>query len=197
MYLGVGKLVTSITMTVFYIFMYYIYLENYKVKENKSVTYSVWGLSIIRVILCLFPQNNWITDSSPLFWDILRNIPFTILGCLIVVLYFKERNNDKVFKYIYLLVTLSFLFYIPVVVGAGAIPMLGMLMLPKTVCYVIIMFVFNKKLKEYKKNLNDYTSIYQIFSFLKDILFSQKTNTQNINIYLLLLSRLCMEQFVM
>ena len=148
MYLGVGKLVTSITMTVFYIFMYYIYLENYEVKEKKSVTYSVWGLSILRVILCLFPQNNWLTDSSPLFWDILRNIPFTILGCIIVVLYFKERNNDKVFKYIYLLVTLSFLFYIPVVVGAGAIPMLGMLMLPKTVCYVIIMFVFNKKLKE-------------------------------------------------
>ena len=50
MYLGVGKLVTSITMTVFYIFMYYIYLENYKVKEKKSVTYRVWGLSIIRVI---------------------------------------------------------------------------------------------------------------------------------------------------
>ena len=148
MYLGVGKLVTSITMTVFYIFMYYIYLENYKVKEKKSVTYSVWGLSIIRVILCLFPQNNWITDSSPLFWDILRNIPFTILGGLIVILYFKERNNDKVFKYIYLLVTLSFLFYIPVVLLTNVLPMLGMLMLPKTVCYVIIMFVFNKKMKE-------------------------------------------------
>lgn len=148
MYLGVGKLVTSITMTIFYIFMYYIYLENYEVKENKIVTYSVWGLSMIRVALCLFPQNNWLTDSSPLLWDILRNIPFIILGGLIVVLYFKERNNDKVFKNIYLLVTLSFLFYIPVIVGAGAVPMLGMLMLPKTVCYVIIMFVFNKKLKE-------------------------------------------------
>ncbi len=148
MYLGLGKLVTSITMTVFYIFMYYIYLENYKVKENKIVTYSVWVLSMVRVALCLFPQNNWITDSSPLFWDILRNIPFTILGGLIVVLYFKERNKDKVFKYIYLLVTLSFLFYIPVVVGTGSIPILGMLMLPKTVCYVLIMFVFNKKLKK-------------------------------------------------
>ena len=148
MYLGVGKLVTSITMTVFYIFMYYIYLENYDVKENKVVTYSIWGLSLVRVILCLFPQNNWLTDSSPLMWDILRNIPFIILGGLIVVLYFKKKNEDKIFKNVYLLVTLSFLFYIPVVVGTGAIPMLGMLMLPKTICYVLIMFVFNKKLKE-------------------------------------------------
>ena len=148
MYLGVGKLVTSITMTVFYIFMYYIYLENYDVKENKVVTYSIWGLSLVRVILCLFPQNNWLTDSSPLMWDILRNIPFIILGGLIVVLYFKMKNEDKIFKNVYLLVTLSILFYIPVVVGTGAIPMLGMLMLPKTICYVLIMFVFNKKLKE-------------------------------------------------
>lgn len=148
MYLGVGKLVTSITMTVFYIFMYYIYLENYDVKENKVVTYSIWGLSLVRVILCLFPQNNWLTDSSLLMWDILRNIPFIILGGLIVVLYFKKKNEDKIFKNVYLLVTLSFLFYIPVVVGTGAIPMLGMLMLPKTICYVLIMFVFNKKLKE-------------------------------------------------
>ena len=83
-----------------------------------------------------------------MFWDILRNIPFTILGGLSVILYFKERNNDKVFKYIYLLVTLSFLFYIPVVLWTNVLPMLGMLMLPKTVCYVIIMFVFNKKMKE-------------------------------------------------
>ena len=135
-------------MTVFYIFMYYIYLENYDVKENKVVTYSIWGLSLVRVILCLFPQNNWLTDSSPLMWDILRNIPFIILGGLIVVLYFKMKNEDKIFKNVYLLVTLSFLFYIPVVVGTGAIPMLGMLMLPKTICYVLIMFVFNKKLKE-------------------------------------------------
>ena len=148
MYLGVGKLVTSITMTVFYIFMYYIYLENYEIKENKLVTYSVWGLSLVRVVLCLFPQNNWLTDSSPLFWDILRNIPFIILGGLIVVLYFKKKKEDNTFKNVYLLVTLSFLFYIPVVVGAGSIPMLGMLMLPKTICYVLIMFVFNKKLKE-------------------------------------------------
>lgn len=147
MYLGVGKLVTSITMTVFYIFMYYIYLENYQVEEKKLVTYSIWGLSILRVILCLFPQNNWITDSSPLFWDILRNIPFVILGGLIVVLYFRKRKDDKVFKNVYLLVTFSFLFYIPVVLWTNVIPMLGMLMLPKTICYVLIMFVFNKKLK--------------------------------------------------
>ena len=33
-------------------------------------------------------------------------------------------------------------FYIPVAVGAGMIPILGMLMLPKTVCYILMVVVF-------------------------------------------------------
>ena len=42
----------------------------------------------------------------------------------------------------WLYILLSFLFYIPVVVGTGAVPMLGMLMLPKTICYVLMIAAF-------------------------------------------------------
>lgn len=145
MALGVGKLVTSITMTIFYICMYYIYLNTYEVKENKKVTNSVLVLAIVRIVLCLFPQNNWLTNNSPLSWGVIRNVPFLILGALIVVLYFKQRKEVKSFKNIWLFVTLSFLFYIPVVVGASTIPMLGMFMLPKTVCYILIILAFRKE----------------------------------------------------
>ena len=113
LYLGIGKFVTSITMTFFYILMYYIYLNNYKVKEDKKVTMLVWGLAIVRIALCLFPQNNWFTNNSPLLWGVLRNIPFAILGGLIVYLYFKVRSKDKSLRFVYLFVTFSFLFYIP------------------------------------------------------------------------------------
>ena len=146
--LGIGKLVTSITMTVFYVLMYYIYLNNYEVQENKSVTASVWGLSAVRIALCLFPQNAWLSDNSPLFWGILRNIPFAVLGLVIIMLYFKCRKDDKCFAFIWLYVALSFLFYIPVVIGADALPMLGALMLPKTICYLLILFTFLKKKKD-------------------------------------------------
>ena len=37
---------------------------------------------------------------------------------------------------------MSFLFYIPVAVGAGEVPILGMLMLPKTVCYILLVLTF-------------------------------------------------------
>ena len=147
LYLGVGKFVTSITMTFFYILMYYIYLNNYKVKEDKKVTMLVWGLAIVRIALCLFPQNNWFTNNSPLLWGVLRNIPFAILGALIVFLYFKVRSKDKALRFVYLFVTFSFLFYIPVVLWSETIELLGMLMLPKTVCYVLVILAFKKKLK--------------------------------------------------
>ncbi len=145
--LGAGKLITSITMTVFYILVYYIFLNNYKGRENKGITATIWGLSAIRIALCLFPQNEWFSNNSPLLWGILRNIPFAILGGVIVILYFKFRKDDKCFRFIWLYVTLSFLFYIPVVVGADAVPILGALMLPKTICYLLILFTFLKKKK--------------------------------------------------
>ncbi|MBQ7203813.1 MAG: hypothetical protein IJS03_07345 [Eubacterium sp.] len=145
--LGVGKLITSITMTVFYILMYYIFLSNYKGQESKGITATVWGLSVVRIALCLFPQNEWLSNSSPLLWGVIRNIPFAILGAVIICLYFKFRKEDRCFRFIWLYVTLSFLFYIPVVVGADAVPILGALMLPKTICYLLILFTFLKKKK--------------------------------------------------
>ena len=146
--LGAGKLITSITMTVFYILMYYIFLNNYDAQKRKGVTFSIWGLSAVRIALCLFPQNEWFSNNSPLLWGIIRNVPFAILGAVIVILYFKFRKDDRCFRFIWLYVTLSFLFYIPVVVGADAVPVLGALMLPKTICYLLILFTFLKKKKE-------------------------------------------------
>ena len=143
--LGVGKFVTSITMTIFYLYMYHIYLTNYKKSENKFLTWVLYGLSIVRIALCLLPQNQWLQNESSVTWGIIRNVPFVILGCIIVVLYYNVRNEDAFFKRIWLYVLLSFLFYIPVVVGASIVPMLGMLMLPKTICYILILVAFIKK----------------------------------------------------
>ena len=144
MYLGIGKLVTSITMTIFYIFMYYIYLKVYNNKENKNVTFSIWILSIIRIILCLFPQNKWITNNSPFIWGIIRNIPFIIIGIIITILYYNNRDKISSFKNDWLYVLLSFIFYLIVVLFASSIPILGMFMLPKTICYILIIISFYK-----------------------------------------------------
>lgn len=143
-WLGFGKLVTSITMTVFYVILYYIWQMLYKAPENKKLTAAVWALAAVRVALCLFPQNRWLANESDALWGTLRNIPFVILGAVTVLLWFRERKTLRPFKNVWLYVTLSFLFYIPVAVAAGVFPILGMLMLPKTVCYILLIAVFWK-----------------------------------------------------
>ncbi len=143
-YLGVGKLVTSITMTVFYVILYHIYVKAFSITYKKWIAYILYIFSAVRVILCLMPQNNWLENESSLFWGVLRNVPFIVVGAIIVCLYFAKRKDNKSLKNIWLYVTLSFLFYIPVTVGAGFIPPLGALMLPKTVCYVLMVCAFLK-----------------------------------------------------
>ena len=137
-YLGIGKLITSITMTVFYILLYYVWRTRYEVKGQNHITAAVYALSLARVILCLFPQNDWLSADAPLSWGIYRNIPFALLGLLIIVLFYKsaKEKGDKDFKFMWLTIVLSFGFYIPVVLWADTITLIGMLMIPKTCAYV-------------------------------------------------------------
>lgn len=141
--LGTGKLITSITMTVFYLILYYIWRERYAVQGRKGLTAAMWGLTIARVILCLLPQNDWLSYRQPVLFGILRNIPFAIMGVLIIILFVQEirKSGDKIFRFMPLAVALSFGFYIPVVLFGSAIPLIGMLMIPKTLAYVWVVLM--------------------------------------------------------
>lgn len=150
--LGIGKLITSITMTFFYLILYYIWRERYHIQGRKSLDVTMWVLTAARITLCLFPQNQWLQYDQPLFWGILRNIPFSIMGILIIVLFAQEikKSGDKIFRFMPLAITLSFGFYIPVVLFGSTIPLLGMLMIPKTLAYVWIVQMGWKLYKQSK-----------------------------------------------
>lgn len=136
--LGLGKWITSVTMTAFYVLLYYVWRKRYQVKGQKSVTLAVYLLSAARVVLCMMPQNRWLEAQTPLSWGIYRNIPFALLGLLVIVLFYRsaKEKNDTAFRWMWLTIVLSFGFYIPVVLWADTIPMIGMLMIPKTCAYV-------------------------------------------------------------
>ena len=152
--LGIGKLITSITMTVFYIILYYIWRERYAVAGRKGLTITIWSLAVARIALCLLPQNDWLAYHQPLEFDILRNLPFAAMGIILIVLFYQEarRAADSDFRWMWLAVTLSFLFYVPVVLWSGVWPAIGMLMIPKTLAYVWIVWmgwrVYSAKPKE-------------------------------------------------
>ena len=152
--LGLGKWITSVTMTVFYVLLYYVWRERYEVEGHKSLTVAVYALAAIRVIMCMMPQNQWLTDHSPLIWGVYRNIPFALLGILVIVLFYRsaKEKGDKAFGWMWLTIVLSFGFYIPVVLWAEDIPMIGMLMIPKTCAYVwTVMIGYNAMKRELRK----------------------------------------------
>ena len=141
--LGFGKLITSITMTLFYMILYYIWRIRYQITDKKNVTMTIFILAVIRIFLCLMPGNQWFQENAPLSWGIYRNIPFAMMGVIIIVLFYQKakETKDSTFQFMWLAIVLSFGFYIPVVLFADRYPMIGMLMIPKTCAYVWVVLM--------------------------------------------------------
>lgn len=133
--LGLGKLVTSVTMTVFYILLYFVSIMVCAVPLRSAITAAFFALAAARILLCLCPQNRWFIPNPPLRWSVWRNIPFLAMGIMIIVLF---AGAGAPFRALPLAVALSFLFYLPVVLFSQRFPPVGALMLPKTMAYVWI-----------------------------------------------------------
>lgn len=140
--LGIGKFVTSITMTVFYVLLYYIGVIAYSLEPKSILTVVIWILAIIRIFFCFLPQNKWTEKNASNTWNILRNIPFTLMGILIANVFFQNRFAIPSLQFLWIAILLSFLFYLPVVIWGNKKPMLGALMLPKSCVYIWILTMF-------------------------------------------------------
>lgn len=116
---------------------------------KKNLTIAVWGLALCPIILCLMPQNAWLSREAPQSWGIYRNIPFVILGVLIVILFYNSAKNaqDLPFRFLWLAVVISFACHIPVVLFANIVPAVGMLMIPKTCAYVWVVLIGYQTIK--------------------------------------------------
>ncbi len=68
-----------------------------------------------------------------------------------ITLFYKsaKEKQDVMFKHMWLTILISFGFYLPVVLFADVVPMIGMLMMPKTCAYVwTVLIGFNAMRKE-------------------------------------------------
>ncbi len=137
--LGIGKMITSVTMTFFYVILWHLGLLLYQPNDVVLWTAVVYGLALLRIVLCILPQNRWEEKNSPEKWGIWRNLPFTAMGLLVSVLFFLFRADPRGIGPVWAAVLMSFLFYLPVVFFSRKYPQIGMLMLPKTLMYVWIL----------------------------------------------------------
>ena len=148
--LGLGKWITSVTMTVFYLLLYAVWRERYRIRGRQGLTALVGLLAGVRILLCMLPQNRWLSADAPLVWGIWRNIPFALLGLVMLLLFYRsaKETGDRAFSRMWLTIALSFGFYIPVVLWADAVPMVGMLMIPKTCAYVWTVLIGYNAMKQ-------------------------------------------------
>ncbi len=140
--LGIGKLVASITMTVFYVILWNIGVTYYEGTAAGYMNVIIYALAALRILLCLFPQNRWTAENPPLNWSIGRNIPFFILGMIVMVLFAAGSHaaNGRL-PFLWAAILISFACYLPVVLFSGRNPKLGMLMLPKSCAYAAIVLM--------------------------------------------------------
>ena len=138
--LGIGLQVSSITMTVFYIILLYVWKLTFpELNAPAAVEAMIWISAIIRIVVCFLPQNNWCTDDGNMKLSILRNAVFAVTGIGVIILYAISGNaNGYHMTRMVAAIIISFGCYLPVTLFSKTKPKVGLLMIPKTSAYMWI-----------------------------------------------------------
>jgi hypothetical protein len=139
---GLGALATAITVTIFYILMLMIWQERFD-KPYGWFGYLLFGAAIFRFVIMVFPANEWNSIVPPQPWGLIRNLPLLVqgLGLVYLILRDSQDSGDLTFKWIGNSILISYAMYIPVILFVHQVPMIGMLMIPKTMAYLAIAFI--------------------------------------------------------
>ena len=139
-HLGIGLQVSSITMTVFYIMLMYIWKLTFpELKMPVIIETIIWISAIVRIVICIFPQNNWCTDEGNMKLSIIRNAVFAVTGVGVIILYIISGNTYGYhMTRMVAAIIISFGCYLPVTLFSKTKPKVGLLMIPKTCAYMWI-----------------------------------------------------------
>ena len=136
---GLGALATAITVTIFYVLV----LDIWRLRFNKTFgwfEYFLLAVAGIRFVIMVLPGNQWDSVVPPQPMGLIRNLPLMVLGLggMYLILRDSYRTGDRLFMGIGWCILISYAFYTPVILFVQQVPMLGMLMIPKTLAYVAI-----------------------------------------------------------
>lgn len=152
LWVGLGALATAVTVTFFYVLMLDIWRVRFSQKYG-WFEYLLIASVPARFIVMAFPGNEWGSTVPPVFWGPFRNIFLMILGLGVLYLILRDslKTGDRLFRWVAYCIFFSYLFYTPVIFMVREFPMVGMLMIPKTIMYVAIAFLAYKGLYPQKK----------------------------------------------
>jgi magnesium-transporting ATPase (P-type) len=136
--LGVGTLLEMIGLT----FLFILFTDAWRIHFNRpnNLFFKILiGIGVVGLIIFAFPQNEWLAQSAPYTWLVIRNIPWLIQGVVLSILIFRDARaaNDKKLVRIGIYIFVSYFFYMPVIFFGQLVPMLGMLMIIGTIIYML------------------------------------------------------------
>ena len=150
--IGIGMMTTAFTVTMFYmVFVFVWQARNHE--GNNWLTTLLLAIGIVRIVFMALPANQWGNVIPPQPIGIYRNLFLILQGVGLLVLLFRSavRKNDTLFLTIAWMIVVSFVFYLPVILFAQKVPMIGMLMIPKTLAYLAVAFIAYQNLWLSKK----------------------------------------------
>lgn len=136
--LGIGLQISSITMTVFYILLLYIWKQTfYEMTAPVMLEILIWVSAAVRIVVCMLPQNNWCGKEGNRKLSVIRNAVFAVTGICVIVLYVMSGNTYGYhMTRMAAAIVVSFGCYLPVTLLSKKMPKIGMLMIPKTCAYI-------------------------------------------------------------
>ncbi|OFK24190.1 hypothetical protein [Olsenella sp. HMSC062G07] len=136
--LGLGLQVSSITMTAFYVLLYYIWRALFpQMSLPLAAPVIIWVTALARIAVCLSPSNNWQHAEGNVRLSALRNGIFALTGLVLIALFALSGNAGGLGLWrMSLAIAISFACYVPVTIWSRSHPQVGMLMIPKTCAYV-------------------------------------------------------------
>ncbi len=139
---GLGALATALTVTLFYVVLLVAWQRRFQ-KPYGWFGGLLFLAAIARFLLMLPAANQWNSTVPPQPWSLYRNLPLVVLGLGVAALMLRDAAaaRDRTYGWIGGMILVSYAFYAPVILFVQQIPLIGMLMIPKTLAYVAIAFL--------------------------------------------------------
>lgn len=139
---GLGAMATAFTVMLFYVLMLFVWRARFG-RSYGWLEALLLAAAAVRIALLLPPANQWNSVVPPQPWATYRNLPLIVqgLGVAFLILRDARATRDRTFLLIGVMILISYACYIPVAFFVQRAPLLGMLMIPKTLAYLGIGFL--------------------------------------------------------
>jgi hypothetical protein len=139
---GVGALATAVTVTFFYMLALELWREHFHQPAGAAYWF-LMAAGVARLFIMALPGNNWSAVVPPQPMSLIRNLPLMIQGLGLAYLILRDAipAHDRPFTWIGICILVSYACYTPVILFVQVMPVIGMLMIPKTLAYVAIAFI--------------------------------------------------------